>query len=167
MHSNKSRAPHPRAAVEPQRRHGRERVAALLETGAAVIAEKGYEAATMAEIAERAGSPIGSLYRFFPSKDLLVEALTQRYVTQTDEQFARIAARVKTVTIDEIVDALLDFTVNRRGETKVIIALLEAGTDLSAKRQEFRKSILKHIAAPLTPLAPTLPAPLAKDMAVI
>ena len=157
----------PRAALEPQRRHGKERVATLLEVGAALIAEKGYEAATMAEIAGRAGSPIGSLYRFFPSKDLLAEALIQRYATQIDEEFARITARVKTSTIDEIVDALLDFTVNRRSETKVIIALLEARSDLSAKRLEFRKSILKHIAATLTLLAPALPAATAKDMAIV
>jgi AcrR family transcriptional regulator len=169
MDSNKSRNAKSttRAAVTPQRRHGKERVATLLEVGAALIAEKGYEAATMAEIAGRAGSPIGSLYRFFPSKDLLADALIQRYVAQTDEQFARIATRAKTSSIDEIVDALLDFTVNRRGETKVIIALLEARADLSAKRQEFRKSVLKHIAATLTLLAPTLPASTAKNMAVI
>jgi AcrR family transcriptional regulator len=132
-----------------------------------VIAEKGYEAATMAEIAERAGSPIGSLYRFFPNKDLLAEALIQRYATQIDEEFARITARAKISAIAEIVDALLDFTVNRRSETKVIIALLEARSDLSARRLEFRKSILKHITETLTLLAPALPAPLGKDMAVI
>ena len=55
-----------RSALEPQRRPGRLRVAALLEAGAAVIAERGYEAATMAEVAARAGAPIGSLYQILP-----------------------------------------------------------------------------------------------------
>ncbi|HXM07797.1 MAG TPA: TetR family transcriptional regulator, partial [Candidatus Acidoferrum sp.] len=56
-----------RVAVEPQRRPGKLRVAALMEAGAAEIAERGFEGATMAAIAARAGAPIGSLYRFFPN----------------------------------------------------------------------------------------------------
>jgi hypothetical protein len=40
----------------PQRANGRLRVAAILEAAADVIAEKGYEAATMAEIDARDGS---------------------------------------------------------------------------------------------------------------
>ncbi len=67
MDSNNARVKK-RRAVAPQRRPGKARVAALLEAGAAVIAERGYDAATMAEIGVRAKAPIGSLYRFFPNK---------------------------------------------------------------------------------------------------
>src|ERR1700722_14668953 len=114
MASNKSRATpaRPRAAVQPQRRHGRERVATLLEVGATVIAEKGYEAATMAEIAERSGSPIGSLYRFFPNKELLAEALIHKYAAQIDAEFEKIGTKAATASTDEIADAIIDFTVN-------------------------------------------------------
>lgn len=56
-------------------RRGEIRVAALLEAGAAVFAEKGYDAATMTEIAARAGASIGSLYQFFPTKALLANEL--------------------------------------------------------------------------------------------
>jgi AcrR family transcriptional regulator len=38
------------------------RVAALLHATATVFAEKGFDAATMTEIAALAGAPIGSLY---------------------------------------------------------------------------------------------------------
>lgn len=167
MPSNKSRAPRPRAAVEPQRRHGKERVAALLETGAAVIAEKGYEAATMAEIAARAGSPIGSLYRFFPNKEILAEALIHRYASQIDAEFGKIGAHAKTASIDEIADAILDFTVHRRSEMKVIMALLEARSEWSTKRLEFRNAAVRHIVKTLKLLAPSLPTSTAKDIAVI
>ena len=167
MPSNKSRAPRTRTALVPQRRHGKERVATLLEMGAALIAEKGYEAATMAEIAARAGSPIGSLYRFFPNKEILAEALIQSYTGQIDEEFDKIAARAKTASTDEIADAIIDFTVNRRSEMKVIVALLDGRSDWSARRLEFRNSALKRIAKMVTLLAPSLPARVAKDMAVI
>src|SRR5690242_11075089 len=62
-------------ARAPQRERGRARVAALLAAATAVIAEKGYDAATMTEIAARAGASIGSLYQFFPTKELIAEAL--------------------------------------------------------------------------------------------
>ena len=61
------------SAVRQHRRRGRERVAALLAAAATVFAERGYEAATMTEVAARAGASIGSLYQFFPTKELLAE----------------------------------------------------------------------------------------------
>ena len=54
------------AAKEPKRERGKQRVAALIDAGAELFAEKGYEATTMTEIASRAGAAIGSLYQFFP-----------------------------------------------------------------------------------------------------
>ncbi|MDL2406713.1 helix-turn-helix domain-containing protein [Rhizobium calliandrae] len=59
----------------PKRRRGRDRVAVLLEAAAKIFVQKGYDAATMTEIAAEAHSSIGSLYQFFPTKPLLAEAL--------------------------------------------------------------------------------------------
>jgi AcrR family transcriptional regulator len=59
----------------PKLRRGKARVAALTEAAAVVFAEKGYDAATMTEIAAKAGASIGSLYQFFPTKELLAAAL--------------------------------------------------------------------------------------------
>lgn len=65
-------------ARTPQRRRGHDRVATLLDAAAAVFVERGYEAATMTEVAARAGASIGSLYQFFPTKPVLAEALHLR-----------------------------------------------------------------------------------------
>ncbi len=59
----------------PKRQRGHDRVAVLLEAAAKVFARRGYDAATMTEIAAEAHSSIGSLYQFFPTKPLLAEAL--------------------------------------------------------------------------------------------
>ncbi|MGG6893144.1 TetR/AcrR family transcriptional regulator [Rhizobium sp. BR 315] len=59
----------------PKRQRGHDRVVILLEAAAKVFARKGYDAATMTEIAAEAHSSIGSLYQFFPTKPLLAEAL--------------------------------------------------------------------------------------------
>src|ERR1700679_807763 len=96
-----------RVALEPQRRPGRLRVAALLEAGAAVIAERGFEAATMAEIAARAGAPIGSLHRCFPNKEVLADALMQRFGDVIGDAFDAIDARAGAMSTAELADALL------------------------------------------------------------
>src|ERR1700733_13231595 len=108
MHSNKSRPAHKRGALAPQRRHGKLRVAALLEAGALVIAEKGFEAATMAEIASKAGAPIGSLYRFFPNKQILADALIARFGELIREAFEKINGRVKTMSMAALTESLLN-----------------------------------------------------------
>ena len=77
-------------AKEPKRERGKQRVAALIDAGAELFAEKGYEATTMTEIAQRAGAAIGSLYQFFPSKEALAEALFNRYAERAAASFARV-----------------------------------------------------------------------------
>ena len=67
-------SPEPQTRL-PKRQRGHERVAVLLEAAAKVFLEKGYDAATMTEIAAAANYSIGSLYQFFPTKLLLAEAL--------------------------------------------------------------------------------------------
>ena len=76
-----------RAPLEPQRDVGRQRVAELLQAAAAVFQERGFEAATMAEIAARADAKIGSLYRFFPNKDAVADALMRRYAEALQAEY--------------------------------------------------------------------------------
>ncbi|HEY1888525.1 MAG TPA: helix-turn-helix domain-containing protein, partial [Roseiarcus sp.] len=80
-------------AREPKRERGKQRVAALMDAGAELFAEKGYEATTMTEIASRAGAAIGSLYQFFPSKEALAEALFDRFAERWAASFAQVEAR--------------------------------------------------------------------------
>src|ERR1700743_369804 len=110
----------------PHRANGRLRVAAILKAGEAVIAEKGYEAATMAEIAARADTKIGSLYRFFPNKEVLADALMQRYSELRDAQWDEIDARARVVSIDELADLLVDSIAEIHDESKALVALLDA-----------------------------------------
>ena len=167
MPSNKSRPVKTRIALEPQRSHGKLRVAALLQAGAAVIAEKGYQAATMAEIAARAGAPIGSLYRFFPNKEILADALLQRFGELVSGAFEKINARVKSLSMAALADALLNLTPGLRGERLAARALLEAHSDWSVKRVEFRAAMRRNIARTLTLRQPRLRPKLARDMSVV
>lgn len=63
----------------PVQARSRARVDAILDAADAVFLEMGYAAATTNHVAARAGTSIGSLYRFFPDKEALLVALANRY----------------------------------------------------------------------------------------
>lgn len=68
----------PLEAVEP-RKHAKDlRQAALVEAANAVFAEKGYDAATTREIAERACVSEGLIHRYFGGKHGLLMAILRR-----------------------------------------------------------------------------------------
>ena len=167
MNSNESIPTQKRGALAPQRRHGKLRVAALLEAGALVIAEKGFQAATMAEIASKAGAPVGSLYRFFPNKEILADALIQRFGELISEAFEKINGTIKSMSTAALAESLLNMLVDLHGEKLAIRALLEAHSDWSAKREEFRRAMRRHIAETLTLRRPKLGSTVARNMAII
>src|SRR3984957_15374172 len=154
MDSKKSRTNLRRSARKPIRRRGVLRVASLMEAASAVIAERGFESATMAEIAARAGAQIGSLYRFFPNKEVLADALIHRYGELIDEAFGKIEGQAVSLSVNALADTLVDFLVELHGETRAIIALLEGHSEWSVKRAEFRKAALRGIAQILMLRAP-------------
>jgi len=99
-------------AKEPKRARGKLRVAAILDAAAAVFAEKGYDAATMTEIAARAQTAIGSLYQFFPTKAVLGDALVDGFKELLDEALNEIAARAASLDASALADALVDVFVD-------------------------------------------------------
>jgi AcrR family transcriptional regulator len=156
-----------RVALNPSRRPGKLRVASLLAAAAEVIAERGYEAATMAEIASRAGAHIGSLYHFFPNKEVLADGLLRRYGEILDAAFAKIEDRVSTVSIGELADMLVGFLVELEPESKAIVALLDGRAELSAKREALCDTVLSRIAGILKLRAPQLRPVTAESIAVV
>ncbi|MGH9437803.1 MAG: TetR family transcriptional regulator, partial [Terriglobia bacterium] len=92
----------------PQQQRGQRRVAGLLRAAASVIAEAGYERATMCGIARRARASIGSLYQFFPNKESVAEALRARYGKEIEKLWTELALEAKVLTVEELVCRLVD-----------------------------------------------------------
>jgi AcrR family transcriptional regulator len=138
-----------------------------LEAGAAVIEERGFEAATMAEIAARADAPIGSLYRFFPNKQALAEALFDRYIELLNQAFENISDDPGKLSTEGFTDALLAVFAGLRSETKALVVLLDARSDWSARRSELQRTILRHIAGKLQLRNPCLDNETADDIAFV
>lgn len=63
---------------EPVQARSTARLATLLDSAAAVIDEIGYERLTTAMVAERAGASIGTVYRYFPDRIAVLQALAAR-----------------------------------------------------------------------------------------
>ncbi|MFH9612244.1 TetR/AcrR family transcriptional regulator [Streptomyces pratensis] len=92
----------------PVQQRSADRLARILDAGAALLDETGYEQLTTRAVADRAGVPIGSLYRFFPNKRALVDALAERNLEAYAE---RIVARLEAIPETEwraVIDAVLD-----------------------------------------------------------
>jgi AcrR family transcriptional regulator len=72
---------------------------------------KGYEAATMAEIAARSSTKIGSLYRFFPNKEVR-KMLIAHYHEGVHNAFDELDSRIQSLSISALADFLLDLMVD-------------------------------------------------------
>jgi AcrR family transcriptional regulator len=166
IHSHKSSAKKTRAVQAPQRANGKLRVAAILEAAADVIADKGYEGATMAEIAARSGTKIGSLYRFFPNKESLADTIVVSARENLDAVFDRFDAGVKALSIRALADGLMALILELFTRP-AFMKLLDAGQDWSVKREEFRSALLQRTAQTLLIHSPKLSKKSAGDIALV
>jgi AcrR family transcriptional regulator len=155
------------AARAPKRARGKQRVAELLEAAAAVFAEKGYEAATMTEIAARAGAPIGSLYQFFPVKEALADALVQNYAAMMAADLQQLEAVAAGIDIKTLVERLFGLLRGHPRARAAALPLADARMDERTRRTTFRYMVRRHITAILRAHAPALPADAAREMAVV
>jgi AcrR family transcriptional regulator len=63
---------------EPVQARSTARLASLLDAAASIIDEIGYERLTTAMVAERAGASIGTVYRYFPDRIVVLQSLSAR-----------------------------------------------------------------------------------------
>ena len=165
--SHKSSSKKTRPVQAPQRSNGKLRVAAILDAAAAVIAEKGYEVATMAEIAARSGTKIGSLYRFFPNKESLADTIIVSGRENLDAVFDKFDADVKALSIRALADDLLALLLEQVFTKPALLKLLDVSQDWSVKREEFRNAVLRRIAKTLMIYSPNLPKKSTGDIALV
>jgi AcrR family transcriptional regulator len=142
----------------PQRQRGHERVASLLEAAAVCFVEKGYDAATMTEIAGRAGAAIGSLYQFFPTKEALARALMGNYADALQQRLHKLAERAEAWDSDRLATELIRLLVAFRRRHPAFVALAEAVASLPALRGlAIRQRLRGELQSLLGQHAPDLP----------
>src|SRR3954469_17638223 len=62
----------------------------ILEKAAALIAEKGFDVATMMDVAQSCGTSKSHLYHYFPSKEDLLYAIVHDHITRQTADLERI-----------------------------------------------------------------------------
>ncbi|QIJ61807.1 TetR/AcrR family transcriptional regulator [Streptomyces sp. JB150] len=92
----------------PVQRRSAERLTRILDACADLLDEVGYDALSTRAVAQRAGVPIGSVYRFFGNKRQMADALAQRNL---DRYAERVTGRLRDARPGDwraAMDAVLD-----------------------------------------------------------
>lgn len=145
----------PPVARPPKRERGRQRVEALLDAAAGVFLERGADAATMTEIAVRAGASIGSLYQFFPNKSLLAQALRDRFVVRVLAVFDRLE-REPAMEPAALTKALVNYIRAFEQDRAVMRTLGDVANEHDADRVRTRSILTQALGRVLCAHAPGL-----------
>jgi AcrR family transcriptional regulator len=99
----------------------------ILEAALAVFGERGFERATMREIATAAGVAVGAAYYYFESKDAIVMAFYERSQT---EMRARIEASLdQSKTLEERLRTIISTKFECFGPNRKLLSALSAHSD--------------------------------------
>ncbi|GHH18488.1 TetR/AcrR family transcriptional regulator [Streptomyces lanatus] len=101
--------PHPATLRRaPVQRRSAERLTRILDACADLLDEVGYDDLSTRAVAQRAGVPIGSVYRFFGNKRQMADALAQRnlerYTARVTERLEATGEGGWRVAMDAVLD---------------------------------------------------------------
>lgn len=144
----------------PQQARSWERFHRILDAAADLFVEIGYESVTADDIAARADTSVGGLYRFFPDKAAIFHALLDRYLNQLRELSAALhteeAMQVPLdVYINQLVDAFDQFVTVNPGFRVVFVQSRLISTTI-AMNAAFYQEIGQQFTAYFAALNPAL-----------
>src|SRR5215469_503217 len=117
--------PVPAGAERPMRADAQRNYAKLLSAASAAFVESGADDVSLEEIARRAGVGIGTLYRHFPTRQALLEAV---YRDQAEQLRARADELLASGSPGEAfaswLRALVEFSSTKRSLTSAMVATL-------------------------------------------
>ena len=123
------------AALTPRAEQTR---AAIVTAALDLFRERGYDAATMRAIADRAGVSTGNAYYYFGSKEELIQEFYSR------NQAEHLAASREALATES------DLAARLRGTVRALVAVM-------APYHEFAATFYKYAAEPASPLSPFSP----------
>jgi TetR/AcrR family transcriptional regulator, cholesterol catabolism regulator len=96
----------------------------VVDAAMALGLEGGYEAVQMRDVASRADVAMGTVYRYFSSKDHLLAATLVHWVEQLDQRLAQVPAR-GTTAAERVLD-VLDRALRSMGRQPRLVAAVFA-----------------------------------------
>jgi AcrR family transcriptional regulator len=92
----------------PVQARSRERLQRVLDAAEQVLAEEGAAALTTTRIAAVAGVPVASVYRFFPDREAIAEALALRYWSEFGDAVETLAEAMERRPLRDPVATMVD-----------------------------------------------------------
>jgi AcrR family transcriptional regulator len=160
-------SPEMAGAVAPVRARGRLRVAAILDSTVELFIEKGYDATTMTEIAERSDTAIGSLYRWFPSKESIADALLLQYAKQATSRLAELELQAPRMNQAQLAEAFVAFMSDLLSQRRFALTLVEARGGSDENRSKFREALRNGVGRILKKSIPSISLPESYAKAVL
>jgi len=98
----------------PSQERSRRTVDRILDAATRIFHEQGYTGATTNDIADEADISVGSLYQYFPNKDALLVALTQRHIATTTTDLTNLLLDLpRDSDIETTFRTVVDFLVSQ------------------------------------------------------
>ena len=148
----------------PRQARSAARVELLLDVAEEVFEEVGYDAATTNLVASRAGVPVGTLYRWFPDKAALAEALTDRYLERLVTLYTELLTDISPEErIGDFLHRVMGRLVDETRDLKALPALLVSAMvpgNRSPAGTRMRSGLEGHIRALIELRVPGIPTEL-------
>ena len=131
--------------LEPVQQRSTRRVENLLDAAARYSHDNGFETLTTAHVSELAGSSIGTVYRYFPDRIALLDALAQRNRERAAEALSVAMATAAPAELPGVVDeAVSVLAVMYRDETG--FRALRLGDPLDIRPARDQRWGIRHFA---------------------
>ena len=91
----------------PVQRRSRERVERILEAASELLREGGVEALTTRSLAEHAGIPVGTIYRYFANRDAIIDAYLDRDLALIESSIVEQLLATEQVTFRSMTRAFV------------------------------------------------------------
>lgn len=137
----------------PQQARSQDTLDRILDAAEVLVTEKGFADTTVAEVARRAGSSVGSFYNRFHDKDGLLYALYERYFEQATAtaDAALDPARWEGVGIAEILRAVTRFLVEiyreRAGLIRAFVQRNHSDATFQARQERLSHYVNEKLSA--------------------
>jgi len=90
----------------PVQRRSRERVELILKAAAELLAEGGVEALTTRSLAEHAGIPVATIYRYFDNRDAIIAAYLDHELEAIEQSVTAALLEIDVVTFRSMAEAV-------------------------------------------------------------
>ena len=135
----------------PRQARSQDTLERILDAAEELVADKGFDDATVAELVRRADSSVGSFYTRFRDKDGLLYALYERYHEQATAtaDVALDPARWEGATIPEILGSVMRFLVSvyreREGLIRAFVLRNHSDAEFRARQERLSHQVSEKL----------------------